>query len=185
MALAGALLLPGRSRADVRGPAVASRDVSYGWGVIPVTVRIGATTWTTSLFPKGGGYLVPLKDRVRAAEGIASARRDSINVQLDYLRQMLATLGGPGVAEQFLETGVGSTARRGIAGRRRRCCRRQREGPGQRKPPTTSSRLTGTKLCRTRNRPLSQSTDESSRRSAARPPGPAHRPRPAASAPRG
>jgi hypothetical protein len=49
---------------------IASRDVSYGWGVIPVTVRIGGTTWTTSLFPKDGGYLVPLKDRVRAAEGI-------------------------------------------------------------------------------------------------------------------
>ena len=49
---------------------IASRDVSYGWGVIPVTVRIGETTWTTSLFPKDGGYLVPLKDRVRAAEGI-------------------------------------------------------------------------------------------------------------------
>ncbi len=32
----------------------------------------------------------------------ASARRDSINVQLDNLRQMLATLGGPGVAEQLL-----------------------------------------------------------------------------------
>ena len=44
--------------------------MSYGWGVIPVTVRIGGTTWTTSLFPKDGGYLVPLKDRVRAAEGI-------------------------------------------------------------------------------------------------------------------
>ena len=49
---------------------IASRDVSYGWGVIPVTVRIGRTTWTTSLFPKDGGYLVPLKDRVRAAERI-------------------------------------------------------------------------------------------------------------------
>jgi hypothetical protein len=48
----------------------ASRDVCYGWGVIPVTVRIGATRWTTSLFPKDGGYLVPLKDRIRAAEGI-------------------------------------------------------------------------------------------------------------------
>ena len=49
---------------------IASRDVSYGWGVIPVTVRVGGTTWTTSLFPKDGGYLVPLKDRVRAAESI-------------------------------------------------------------------------------------------------------------------
>ena len=44
----------------------------------------------------------------------ASARRDSINVQLDNLRQMLATLGGPAVAEQLLQQewaaplGVGS-----------------------------------------------------------------------------
>ena len=50
---------------------VAARDVSYGWGVVPVTVQIGATLWTTSLFPKDGGYLVPLKDRVREAEDIA------------------------------------------------------------------------------------------------------------------
>ena len=59
---------------------IASRDVSYGWGVIPVTVRIGGTTWTTSLFPKDGGYLVPLKDRVRAAEGIEQG--DSIDLVL-------------------------------------------------------------------------------------------------------
>jgi len=39
--------------------------------VVPVTVLIGATSWTTSLFPKDGGYLVPLKDRVREAEDIA------------------------------------------------------------------------------------------------------------------
>ena len=44
--------------------------VSYGWGMIPVTVRIGETEWTTSLWPKDGRYLVPLKDRVRHAEGI-------------------------------------------------------------------------------------------------------------------
>ena len=50
---------------------VAARDVSYGWGVIPVTVQIGGTSWTTSLFPKDGGYLVPLNDRVRTTEDIA------------------------------------------------------------------------------------------------------------------
>lgn len=58
--------------ADLR---VAARDVSYGWGVVPVTARIGGTTWTTSLFPKDGGYLVPLKDRVRSAEDIAQGDR--------------------------------------------------------------------------------------------------------------
>jgi hypothetical protein len=60
--------VPGPMCEDLR---VAARDVSYGWGVVPVTVCVGATTWTTSLFPKDGGYLVPLKDRVRAAEDIA------------------------------------------------------------------------------------------------------------------
>jgi hypothetical protein len=45
--------------------------VTYGWGVIPVTVRIGASTFTTALFPRDGGYLVPIKDRVRRAEGLA------------------------------------------------------------------------------------------------------------------
>jgi hypothetical protein len=50
---------------------VAARDVRSGSGVVPVTVQIGATSWTTSLFPKDGGYLVPLKDRVREAEDIA------------------------------------------------------------------------------------------------------------------
>jgi hypothetical protein len=44
--------------------------VSYGWGVIPATVRIGGTRWTTSLFPRNGGYLVPIRDKVRAAEQI-------------------------------------------------------------------------------------------------------------------
>ncbi len=44
--------------------------VTYGWGMIPVEVGIGSTTWRTSLFPKDGGYVVPLKDLVRKAEGI-------------------------------------------------------------------------------------------------------------------
>jgi hypothetical protein len=45
--------------------------VTYGWGVIPVKVRIGQTVWETSLFPKDGGYVVPIKDAVRKAEGLA------------------------------------------------------------------------------------------------------------------
>jgi Domain of unknown function (DUF1905) len=47
-----------------------SKHVSYGWGVIPVDARIGRTVFETSLFPKAGGYLVPLKDVVRHAEGL-------------------------------------------------------------------------------------------------------------------
>jgi hypothetical protein len=44
--------------------------VSYGWGMIPVLVTVGATTWTTSLWPKDGSFVVPLKDAVRRAEAI-------------------------------------------------------------------------------------------------------------------
>ena len=47
-----------------------SGHVTYGWGMIPATVQIGATTWKTSLFPKDGRYLVPLKDSVRKAEDL-------------------------------------------------------------------------------------------------------------------
>lgn len=47
-----------------------SREVTYGWGMVPVSARIGATTWTTSLFPKDGGYIVPIKVLVQRAEGL-------------------------------------------------------------------------------------------------------------------
>ena len=47
-----------------------SGRVSYGWGMIPVTGRVGRTRFTTSLWPKDGGYVVPLKDAVRRAEGL-------------------------------------------------------------------------------------------------------------------
>ncbi len=54
--------------------------VTYGWGAIPVTVRIGETSWTTSLFPRNGRYLVPLKDAVRKAEDLALG--DTVDVEL-------------------------------------------------------------------------------------------------------
>ena len=44
--------------------------VTYGWGAIPATVRIGDTTWTTSLFPRDGGYLLPVRVSVRKAEAV-------------------------------------------------------------------------------------------------------------------
>jgi hypothetical protein len=58
-----------------------SNMVTYGWGVIPVEVQIGKTTWRTSLFPKDGLYLVPIKDKVRKAEKLAEG--DTVAVRLD------------------------------------------------------------------------------------------------------
>ena len=55
-------------------------NVTYGWGMIPVEARIGSTRWTTSLFPKNGGYVVPVKDLVRNADQIDVG--DTVTVRL-------------------------------------------------------------------------------------------------------
>jgi hypothetical protein len=68
-------------------PAEQSRElkaisgfVTYGWGVIPVQVRIGKTTWKTSLFPKDDLYLVPIRVSVRKAEQLKEG--DTVTIQL-------------------------------------------------------------------------------------------------------
>ncbi len=58
----------------------AAELVSYGWGMIPVGVRIGGTNWTTSLWPKDGGYVLPVKDAVRRAEELELG--DTVTVRL-------------------------------------------------------------------------------------------------------
>ena len=58
-----------------------SNVVTYGWGVIPARVRIGKTEFTTSLFPKDGRYLVPIKASVRKAEKLDKG--DTVTVQLE------------------------------------------------------------------------------------------------------
>jgi hypothetical protein len=62
------------------GLRAVSTVVSYGWGMIPVRVRIGESVWETSLFPKDGRYAVPIKDVVRNAEGLAEG--DTVVVEL-------------------------------------------------------------------------------------------------------
>ena len=58
-----------------------AREVTYGWGMIPVTGRVGRTEFTTSLWPKEGTYYVPLKDAVRLGEGFGLG--DDITVELE------------------------------------------------------------------------------------------------------
>ncbi len=53
---------------------------TYGWGVIPVEARIGEVAFTTSLFPKGGGYLLPLKNAVRKPQGLSPG--DDVTVEM-------------------------------------------------------------------------------------------------------
>jgi hypothetical protein len=58
-----------------------SELVTYGWGVIPVHVRIGKTEWKTSLFPKDGRYLVPIRMSVQKAEKLGVD--DEVTIQLE------------------------------------------------------------------------------------------------------
>ena len=57
--------------------------VTYGWGCIPVNVRIGRTDFTTSLFPKDDLYLVPVKVAVRRAEGLELGDEVTVRLRLD------------------------------------------------------------------------------------------------------
>jgi hypothetical protein len=57
-----------------------SAAVTYGWGMIPVTVRIGRTTWYTALWPRDGAYIVPLKANVRKAEGLRLGDRVTVKL---------------------------------------------------------------------------------------------------------
>ncbi len=70
--------VPAEQSRELRAVAGA---VTYGWGMIPVVAQIGATAWKTSLFPKDGGYLVPIKDLVRAAEHVGVG--DTVTLQVE------------------------------------------------------------------------------------------------------
>jgi len=56
--------------------------VTYGWGMIPAKVRIGKTTWTTSMFPKDGSYIVPIKASVRKAEKLEEGDEVTVRLQV-------------------------------------------------------------------------------------------------------
>ncbi len=58
-----------------------SGSVTYGWGMIPVHARIGKTDWKTSLWPKDGAYIVPIKTAIRKAEALEEG--DDVTVRID------------------------------------------------------------------------------------------------------
>lgn len=58
-----------------------STVVTYGWGMIPASVTIGDTTITTALWPKDGGYIVPIKKALQDREGIGVD--DVVDIVLD------------------------------------------------------------------------------------------------------
>ena len=60
----------------------AAKLLSYGWGVIPVTATIGKTPYATSLFPKDGIYLLPVKNAVRLPEKLDLGMKVKVKLSL-------------------------------------------------------------------------------------------------------
>ena len=73
--------VPGEVCAEIADEAT---SVSYGWGMIPVSVELGDTRWNTSLWPKDGRYIVPVKSQVRRDEGVDEG--DLVSVRLSLSR---------------------------------------------------------------------------------------------------
>jgi hypothetical protein len=73
--------VPDEESADIRQVAAMA---TYGWGVIPVQARVGEVDFETSLFPKDGGYLLPLKDAVRRPKGIAAGDHVTVEMSLRF-----------------------------------------------------------------------------------------------------
>jgi hypothetical protein len=72
--------LPGDVAEEVRDEAGPRR----GFGSVRVRVRLGSTTWQTSLFPdaSSGSMVLPVKRAVRVAEGVEAGDRCELEVEL-------------------------------------------------------------------------------------------------------
>jgi Domain of unknown function (DUF1905) len=71
------LCVPEDSCEYVRAEAI---EATYGWGAIPVRARLGNTEWETSLLPKDGGYVLPVKKVVRLRECVGDG--DTVTVAM-------------------------------------------------------------------------------------------------------
>lgn len=71
--------VPPEHVAEVR---YAARLASYGWGCVPVAARIGATGFTSSLFPRGDTYFLPVKVAVQRAERVGLGDRVAVEMRV-------------------------------------------------------------------------------------------------------
>jgi Domain of unknown function (DUF1905) len=59
-------------------------DLTGGFGSVRVEVTVGGTRWRTSLFPsaEAGAYVLPVKNAVRVAEGLADDDVAEVTIRL-------------------------------------------------------------------------------------------------------
>ena len=86
------LRLPEDAYDHVREQAGAA---TYGWGVVPVAVRVGDTDWETSLLPRDGGYLLPVKKVVRLTEQLGDGEPVTVSMTVAPRRGRAANGTGP------------------------------------------------------------------------------------------
>lgn len=56
------------------------KRLTYGWGCISVEAKVGVSEFQTSLIPKDGFYLLPIKLAVRKAENLQDG--DEVTAQV-------------------------------------------------------------------------------------------------------
>ena len=60
----------------------AARLASYGWGCVPVEARVGTFDFTTSLFPRGETYMLPVKRAVQRAAQVGLGDRVAVEIRV-------------------------------------------------------------------------------------------------------
>lgn len=63
----------------------AAREASYGWGMVPVTAKVGSTEFATALFRRGDTYMVPIKVAVQRSEGVGLGDRIAVMMQISRI----------------------------------------------------------------------------------------------------
>lgn len=60
----------------------AAMTESYGWGVVPVVATVGESEFATSLFPRDGSYLLPIKVAVQKSERVGLGDRIEVRMRV-------------------------------------------------------------------------------------------------------
>ncbi len=73
--------LPDELGADIKAMA---NSLTCGWGVIPVAARVGQVEFTTSLIPRQGVYLLPIKNAVRLPNALTLGEDVKVELSLNF-----------------------------------------------------------------------------------------------------
>jgi hypothetical protein len=65
-----------------------ARLVTYGWGCVPVEATVSGVPFRTSLFPKDGTYLLPIKAAVRRKTDITAGDRIAVEMTVAGVRAL-------------------------------------------------------------------------------------------------